>query len=686
MSQIVATIHGETISVSLQRYDATIIDALCARKARKRGSRFELALSVLNLRLLQQLGAQMLPHHAEIARKWLEEAERYKQALSSVPQILCGDIDVLQEFGYTPKIAPYKHQRVGVSLMVHLHYLGLFLDCGAGKTGTVLLFLDLLQKHVLRRPVKALVAGKLMSLYSGWKEDCSKFTDLTCDVLWEPTSTETKVLNRVPIPDDQVDPGLWGSPRHFVDKKPGVVARSYTTTLVFDQRTGRVVFLSKRSEFKPKLHEKRKIVWRQTEDGEIIKGSVAHVVQQHRNLRKESISDRIAKAAGDDSTALYVINHDGARMFAEDLAKVPWDVVVIDESTMIKNHKSKLFKALCGVALHVPYKFILSGTPAPNGPVDLWSQLFFLDRGITLGDNVHLFLEKHFTKVPMKMGGNEFTEWRANEHTLQWVAARLQNRHYRVALRDCADLPPLTVQVVDVYMTTEQRKAYEEMHEDLITQIKDHTIEAKTALTKLIKLRQITGGFVFPYTGAEPVAITPNPKLDTFVEFVNDLLLQKEQVVVFAVHVEEIRAILQAIPGSVGVYGEIKDEQKFKNIEDFRNGKAPVVVCQPQSAAHALTFVNARYLLFYSIDYSAELNYQAIKRIERIVQKRAMFVYYFLMHASIDRTIYRVIGQKVKAQASLIDGLSGDAASALRRGELDDVREIVRLLLTEPAA
>jgi SNF2 family DNA or RNA helicase len=104
--------------------------------------------------------------------------------------------------------------------------------------------------------------------------------------------------------------------------------------------------------------------------------------------------------------------------------------------------------------------------------------------------------------------------------------------------------------------------------------------------------------------------------------------------------------------------------------------------------------VNARYLLFYSIDYSAELNYQAIKRIERITQKRAMFVYYFLTQASIDKVIYRVIGKKVAAQASLMAGLSNSNADsnadseplAKLSTEADDNREIIKLFLQDSAA
>jgi SNF2 family DNA or RNA helicase len=216
-----------------------------------------------------------------------------------------------------------------------------------------------------------------------------------------------------------------------------------------------------------------------------------------------------------------------------------------------------------------------------------------------------------------------------------------------------------------VFPTPEQKRAYAQMNEALLAEIKGHRIEATTALVKLSKLRQITGGFVFDNEGT-PVALNQNPKMDAFMEFIEDLLEQGEQVVVFAVYTEEIKTLLEKIPSSVGIFGGISDKQRFANVDDFLSGKARVIVCQPQSAGHALTFVNARYLLFYSIDYSAELNYQAIKRIERITQKRAMFVYYFLMKGTIDKTIYRVLQRKITSQSDLIDGL-GEAT-----GETDE--------------
>jgi SNF2 family DNA or RNA helicase len=632
----------------------------------------------MNILALKNMRAEMLPAHMDIANSIINEALLYKQGLEIAPPIMEGKCDIMQELNYQPKITPYRHQRIGVSLMHALRHLGLFLDCGAGKTGTVLLFLDLLQSHVLKRPIRALVAGKLMTLYSGWMEDCEKFTNLKCEVLWEPTNIHKTIVDRKALADNEVELS-WLPESHRIFS--GVFApsdskkcKNKSAVIVIDKRTGKRVFFSKGSVSKlydEKKHRKFRLSWKETAEGQLVSDSLVATSEAVDNRRKTSIKERIAAAAevSDTSPSLYVINHDGARIFAEDLQKVPWDVVVVDESTMIKSPTSKLFRCMCDIALHVPYRFILTGTPAPNGPQDLWSQMFFLDRGITLGDNYQVYLSNHFTKRRRVMGTREFDEWVANKSTLDWVASRLDGRHYRVALRDCADLPPLTIQTVDVYMNAKQQAAYDEMQENLITEIKGTTVEATTCLSKLTKLRQITGGFILSQD--ELVALEDNPKLDACVDFVADLVKANEQVVIFAVHVAEIEALTKAIPNSVAVYGKVGDEEKFSNIKSFIKGEAPVIICQPQSAAHGLTLVNARYLLFYSIDYSAETNYQAIKRVERITQKRAMFVYYFLVHKSIDRIIYKVIAKKIAAQSSLIDGLSAK----------DDEKEIIKQTL-----
>jgi hypothetical protein len=393
--------------------------------------------------------------------------------------------------------------------------------------------------------------------------------------------------------------------------------------------------------------------------------------------RKEKLLERLNEPAD-----IYIINHDGLRIMEEALAAKKFKKVVVDESTILKGfhgeHKAikggQFGRALMNVAAHAEYRVIMSGTPAPNGIEDLWGQFYFLDpEGVMLEPNFNDFKAEFMqvvdmrskearlktlddgTKIPRPLGPRDPRIWKPKTGAEERVGSIINPLAYRVKLRDhIKDFPDLTVMKREIDMTSEQLRHYKTMEKELKVIINDTRIAVPIKLTQIMKLRQITGGYVID-TEEKVHSIDPNPKLQALDELLEELGSAK--VVIYAQYRHEIEEIENRYKkhGIVSVYGGNSAVKNLENIDKFRkNEDIQYIVLHPKSAAHGVTFTIAHYMVFYSIDYSAEDNYQCIKRIDRAGQKHPMFVYFLLCDKSIDQVVYKAIIEKNKNQEKLL--------------------------------
>lgn len=437
-------------------------------------------------------------------------------------------------------------------------------------------------KQKIIKPGKTLIAGKLMTLETGWMQDAKKFTDLKINLLWA----------------------------------------------------------------KPGKNKKQKILEKLEEDADV-----------------------------------YLINHDGVRVFEKELIAKNFDKVVLDESTILKSYtglKSRkqggtFGKALARVAHSANWKVIMSGTPAPNGPQDVWGQINFLDpEGVLLERDHNDFLsaymkKKVFGRVLKNPDGTDSDEpfdpmtpfkWVPKPQAVKKVKSILEPLAYRVKIEEhLTDLPEKTIVVRSLDMNRTQRTAYLQMKKDLETSINDELITVQNRLVSALKLRQITGGFAIDNTG-NPQPLAVNPKLEMLETLMNEEIDRDLKVVVFAEYRFEIEMIAEkfADQGVVTVYGGNSSAKNLENVNQFINdSEVRLIVLHPRSAAHGITLTCAYYLVFYSISHSAEDNYQCIARVYRASQKHPTFIYYLLIKNSIDVSIYDVLAEKIRNQAEMID-------------------------------
>ena len=384
----------------------------------------------------------------------------------------------------------------------------------------------------------------------------------------------------------------------------------------------------------------------------------------------------------EEDADVYLINHDGLRAYEKELIRKNFAKVVIDESTILKGFsgmdpriKGGVFgKALMRVSASANWRVIMSGTPAPNGAQDLWGQFHFLDpRGINLEASWHDFKKTYmslhfFGALKKDSKGNAIpgvpanpdcpSKWTMRAASIPKIAEIINPLAYRLKIRDhIKDLPEKTRLKRVAKMTKEQIKHYEEMEETLSTIIDNEMVSVANRMVELMKLRQITGGFLIDHQD-KTHPLKKNPKLDIMDSLLHDEIDVHEKVVIFAQYRWEVETLESRYKkyGTVSVYGGNTSGVNMQAIKDFREKpEVRIIILHPRSAAHGITLTMANYMIFYSISHSEEERYQAEARIERAGQKNAMFIYYLLCENTIDEKMYKVLIKKASDQSELID-------------------------------
>jgi SNF2 family DNA or RNA helicase len=314
--------------------------------------------------------------------------------------------------------------------------------------------------------------------------------------------------------------------------------------------------------------------------------------------------------------AWAVINPEGVLSLPE-LAEVKFDLVVIDESTTIKNRTAKRTKAIINYFKNVPYKIVMSGNPVPKSPDEVFSQYHFLDESV-FGSRYYPFANRYFDIDYFgKVVGIKDSE-RARFERLFHLPA------FRATKQECLDLPPKVYEKISVEMGPEQARVYEEMKKSALAAYGDLTCTAPFVITQFLRLSQVAGGF-FPGLDGEGVLnsapIKDARKLDALAELV-EALPKDEQIVVWARFRNEIKAIRDqfqtlGIP-SVVFYGEVSNQSRIEARKLFREGTARIFIGNPASGGKGLNdLVGASYVIYYSNDYSAENRQQSEDRTHR---------------------------------------------------------------------
>lgn len=334
----------------------------------------------------------------------------------------------------------------------------------------------------------------------------------------------------------------------------------------------------------------------------------------------------------------------------------PYNMVILDESAAIKTHNAKRTKYILKNLRNKQYKLILSGCPAPNSEAEYWAQIYFLSN--VLGNNFYKFRNTYFhlQRGRQVMRGSFVSRAQAAEiFSKGWKYAITEQKRRQLMARiaplcfwkdksECVDLPDEVDEVRHIYMPLEQMRLYNDMRRNLVAEIQGSVIAAPVMLAKIMKLREITSGFVIDSQG-EHKHIS-DAKLRELLRILEEA--GRQQVIIWGQFTYEIEHIAGALGGkAVTLYGRTK--HKDEAIETFQSGRAQYLVANPHSAGHGLTFVNCSVQVFYSLDYSYEAYFQARGRTHRIGQINKCTYIHLVAEGTIDEDILCVIRRKGKA-------------------------------------
>jgi SNF2 family DNA or RNA helicase len=300
------------------------------------------------------------------------------------------------------------------------------------------------------------------------------------------------------------------------------------------------------------------------------------------------------------------------------------EVLIVDESHKCKDLKAKRTKAMIRLADQARYRFILSGTPILNSPMDIFAQFRILDGGATFGKNFFAFRAKYFVDKNAHMPRDRyFPNWAIRPGGEAEIGAAIAAKSMRVTKADALDLPPLLRTQVYVGMSPEQDRLYQQMRQDFITYINDKACVAQLAITKALRLMQIVSGFVVVEGENERQTITikDNPRATALKELLAEICQHSKCItwLVFSQDYIVARKICEDLAiNYVEITGEVSAKDKMAAVDRFHNDPdCKVLIGHPGSGGIGINLCAAGYAIFYSRNFSLEQDLQAEARNHR---------------------------------------------------------------------
>ena len=374
-------------------------------------------------------------------------------------------------------------------------------------------------------------------------------------------------------------------------------------------------------------------------------------------------------AALKEQADIYIINRENVEWLVETLGtRWRFDAVVIDELSSFKSAKSKRWKALRKVIFGSRYVYGLTGTPASNGYLDLWPEMYLLDHGERLGKTLGAYRSTYFNPGAHK--GHVVFEWRLKPGARERIDARLSDICLSMSKEDWLDLPERTYNTIPVQLDSKARKLYDQFKRDkLLPLVHEHEklavaqgMDYDTAVVGDMaaqvsgKLLQMANGAVYNDDGE--VFHIHDAKLDMLAEIADTSAGQP--ILVFYNYKHDLKRLQERFPDAVKMGGE-------DVISAWNRGEIPMLLCQPASAGHGLNLQDGGHIIvWFGLTWSLELYQQANDRLHRMGQRSAVIVHHLVAEDTIDEKVMAALTAKDATQKGLLDALKQYLQEELR--------------------
>lgn len=411
---------------------------------------------------------------------------------------------------------------------------------------------------------------------------------------------------------------------------------------------------------------------------------IARAWRSGAGVREKKRMEQIFAESEGRVLRLFAINidaiiHKPAMDFLKKLCRGKRVMLVLDESSRIKNPSAARTKAMMELKKMSVCRRILSGTPITNSPIDAFAQFEFLKSGLLGTTSYRAFVAEYAEVLPpthplvmnlaatnpraahaqlIAKNDDGSPRWR----NLDKLKSLITPHMFRVLKEDCLDLPPKIYKVHPFELSAKQRAAYELMEQEcrIVVGSLDEAAESFDVLTVkqqavMMKLQQITSSFVKLPTGGLMYVEDERARLDALLQIIEDL---DGQFIVWARFKEELASIARAFEdagiSAVQYHGEVSSAARDEAIDSFQNGVARAFIGQAQSGGIGLTLTAADTAIYYSRDFNLEYRLQSEDRNHRIGTKRPVVYIDIIAEETIDEIICRTLRIKAATAAKIL--------------------------------
>ncbi|KYG92365.1 DEAD/DEAH box helicase [[Bacillus] sp. KCTC 13219] len=347
---------------------------------------------------------------------------------------------------------------------------------------------------------------------------------------------------------------------------------------------------------------------------------------------------------------IYVINRENIPWLVDYYRQSwPFDMVVIDEFSSFKNSSAKRFKALKNVRPHIQRIVGLTGTPAPNGMLDLWAQIYLLDGGERLGKTITSFRERYFE--PDQRSRDRIFTYAPKDNAEEKIQQLIGDICVSMKAEDYLELPDITYNTVLIELSSKAKKAYEKLEKEMLLQIDESTIDAGSAAVLTNKLLQLCNGAV--YDEDRNIVEVHDDKLEAFNELIEGL--NGKPALVFYNFQHDKERIKKLLSKTTLKVRELKTPQ---DETDWNNREIDILLAHPASAAYGLNLQQGgNHVIWFGLNWSLELYQQANKRLHRQGQTEKVIIHHLAVAGGVDEDVISALLDKSSTQDYLMNAL-----------------------------
>lgn len=374
-----------------------------------------------------------------------------------------------------------------------------------------------------------------------------------------------------------------------------------------------------------------------------------HVWPAERELWRPDLTLALAAGTKAERQAALEAGADITVISRDNLAdaKPGYKTVILDELSSFKNRSSMRWKAARRLTTKAEFVWGLTGTPSPNGYLDLWAQVYLLDNGERLDTASGRYRSRYFRSFGQLPSGVQI-DWRPREGAEEAIRAKLEDLCLYMSAADELDMPPVIYNDVVVDLPGPARAMYDELKDDMLLVVDEETYSASSAAVLSNRLSQLSAGFLYSDDQNGAYTVIHKAKLEALGEIVEGT---GDNILVFYNFLAEAEMIRKAFPQARMIDGP-------GVLAGWSKGEVPMMLAHPASAGHGLNLQHGGHTMVWSsLTWDLELYQQACARLARQGQTHPVVIHSLQCARTVDQVIAARLDTKGETQFTLLDHL-----------------------------